>query len=67
MQKLSQKEISSLVKRAGFKSKAEFSRFVGYKSDTVSKWGFVCEVPSWFLPLITMIIELRQELIKRKE
>lgn len=48
----SPKLVSKLIKQAGFKSKAEFSREMGFTSNAVHLWGDKNPVPCYFLKVL---------------
>ena len=60
MKELSPKEISKLIKEAGFRSKAEFARHFGLNVSNISVWGVKREAPSWFLPVITLFKRIKK-------
>lgn len=45
MKKLTTKDVSRLIKQAGFKSKAEFARQMGISENTVNVWGLTNPPP----------------------
>ena len=68
MHELTPKDISKLIKQAGFKSKASFARHFGFNVNTISHWANTRDVPDFFLPLIEKCIKAKKydELIKAK-
>lgn len=49
---ISSKLVSKYIKQAGFKSKAEFSRVMGFSSNAVHLWGVKSPVPCWFFQVL---------------
>lgn len=52
MQELTSTEIKFLIKKAGFKSKAEFARELGLLPKSVNNWGSCTPAPVWFKKVI---------------
>ena len=59
-EKLTQDEVAKLIRKAGFKSKADFARHFGLNPDSVAQWGNQRNAPSWFLPCLELVKRLRQ-------
>lgn len=66
MQNLTPKEVSKAIKQAGFKSKSEFARQMGFKSNAVHLWGKENPVPCYFFKVLEWAKKARKydELIK---
>lgn len=49
---LSPKLVSKHIKQAGFKSKAEFAREMGFNPMSVNNWGLCHSVPCYFFKVL---------------
>lgn len=57
---LNRTQIKYLIKKAGFKSKAEFARELNLNEDSVYNWGGANPVPKWLFKVLEWAIKARK-------
>ena len=63
---MDKKEVSRLIKEAGFHSKAEFAKKMGLSATMISLWGEKCPLPPYFHQVLEWASKAKKydELIK---